>query len=606
MNDDYVRMLTAEQIIKTDVFDAILSQPNDFERQTAEEQCLIRAKELGCTSSFKKLFKAYKINIISKRSVKKGNKTNFIGQPIELNCGDWICDESGVHKNVVDNRNGDIVIKYASPLPILVVEHLKNIDTEASKVKLAYFRDGWNTLIVNASTIASNTKIIELADYGIVVNSNTAKLLVEYLGDLIALNEDIIPKYDAVSRLGWLGDKFIPYDSEYKFDGEREFKSVFESVKTAGSFKEWLDFTKELRKNIVVRLAIGASLGSVIVERVHALPFIFHMWGETSFGKTVTAMTAASVWGDPNKGAMWRSINNTVNYAMGVSAFFKNMPVIFDELQTIKQAGGSYDKLIMSVTEGINRGRMSYSKMEQTQCWDCAFIFSGEESITKENSGGGAKNRVIEVECTEKIIEDGNKTAEFLRSNYGWAGQMFVQCIKSCTDLSERYNRNFKAIMDSCDTTDKQAMAMAVIMTADEIVCAHPGFYKDEKPLDVSDVRPFLMSTAEVDVTQRAWDYTVNLIAMNASKFSADTFGEIWGRVENDIVYVNKTVLSRELSAVGFEFDAVKRKWAANGRLEKNSQGKMYHQTTINGMKGTYIRLNLSENSVQTAEMPPF
>lgn len=606
MTDDYINALTSKSILSPGTFDSILAEKGEFERQSAEERCMLKARELGCVNSFKKLFKAYKIKIISERSIKKGNKTNFVGQPIELNCGDWICDQSGVHKSVVDNRNGDMVIKYASPLPVLITEYLQNIDTDTNKVRIAFFRDGWKTIIVNASTIASNTKMIELADCGIVVNSNTAKMLVEYFGDLISLNEDIIPKYQAVSRLGWLDNEFVPFNNEYKFDGEREFKDVFESVECRGDFTQWLNFTKELRKNTINRLVMDASFASVIIEKVNALPFILHLWGESGSGKTVMAMVAASVWGNPEKGKMWRSMNNTVNTAMAVSAFFKNLPVIFDELQTIKQAGGSYDNLIMSVTEGINRGRMSYNKMEQTQSWDCSFIFSGEESITKENSGGGAKNRVIEIECCDKLMDNGNETAEFVRQNYGWAGRMFVNLVQTCSDLSERYSRNFKAITAVCDTTDKQAMAMAVIMTADELICGHDGFYKDEPLLTANDVHPFLMKSSEVDIAQRAWDWTVNMIAANAARFNGDSYGETWGRVEDDIVFVNKTILSREMSAAGFEFDAVKRKWAERKRLEKNSQGKMIHQTTINGMRGTYIKLNMGEISEDTEGEPPF
>ena len=188
-----------------------------------------------------------------------------------------------------------------------------------------------------------------------------------------------------------------------------------------------------------------------------------------------------------------------------------------------------------------------------------------------------------------------------------WLGTTFTLYIKNCADLSERYSKNFNSITAECDTTEKQAMAMAAIMTADEIVCSDDLFYKDEKPLEISDIKPFLMTSGEIDITRRAWEYTVNMIAANASKFSPDTYGEIWGRIDNDeFVFVNKTILVRELSNAGFEFDAVKRKWAEQGWLVKNSAGRLLHQTKCGGIKANYIKLNLSENINKKSETPPF
>ena len=606
MKQEYIDSLTREQLLSEDVFDSILAEPDQYDRDKLEEALYIRAQQFKVGGSFRKLLKGYKIKKINMRcGVVKGSKTKFTDQPLELYCGDWICDMTGVYKNIIDNRSGSTVIKYASPLPILITEYLQNVDTELNKVKLAYFRDGWKSIVVNASTIASNTKIIELADYGIIVNSSTAKLLIEYLGELISLNEEIIPKLDAVSSMGWVDDEFVPFNDSYRFDGQEDFGNIFKSVHSKGDYSKWIEFVKNLRENKMLRLVVDASFASVLLKRLKVLPFIVHLWGGTGAGKTVAQIVAASVWGNPVNGGMWRSLNNTLNYCMSVAGFFKDIPVIFDELQTIKNYENNYDKLIMTLTEGIDRGRMTYNKANKTSSWNCCFIFSGEETIAKDYSGGGTKNRVIEIECTEKLIKNGRETVDFMRNNYGFAGEEFVKTVKLVKDayLTARYAEYHKRIIETCDTTEKQAMAMAALLVADEIV-ADSMF--GETPLDVEDVKNFLVTNADVDVTERAWEFLTNLISINANNFDLLTNGEKWGTIDKNIVLINKNILVQKLHEQGFDFDACKRKWSENGRLVKNSQGKFSHQTHIDGLRATYIKLNIDGNLQKATEKPPF
>ena len=70
---------------------------------------------------------------------------------------------------------------------------------------------------------------------------------------------------------------------------------------------------------------------------------------------------------------------------------------------------GNFDQLIYQITEGVDRGRArAYGGVEDTKTWKNSFIFTGEEPITKVNSGGGSKNRVIEIAIDGLLIEDGH------------------------------------------------------------------------------------------------------------------------------------------------------------------------------------------------------
>lgn len=591
---DAISGMTAEQLLSAKTCQMIVDKEDRFEQDKCLNLCLLRCKEVGITArNFTNLLKEYKIKLANMRGVARGNKTKFIDQPIELNCGDWICDISGVKKNQVNISSGNVECKFASPIPVLVTEILKNIDDDTEKVKIMYFKEGWHSLICNRSTTASNTKIIELADKGLEVNSDNAKLLVKYIADLIALNLDIIPKYKAISKLGWLDNEFMPY-SDIKFDGENEYKHLYESVTSRGDFDKWLKYTGELRKNKYLRLQMAASFAAPIVSKVNALSFILHFWGGTGNGKTVGAMVAASIWGNPKIGAYVRTMNNTLNNTLAIAAFFNNLPVVCDELQTIKKQGVSYDKLIMQCTEGVGRGRMKYDKVQRSQTWETAFIFTGEEPCTHENSGGGTKNRVIEFECVEKVVEDGKKVVNFILENYGFAGRKFVKCIAD-ENLQERYAEIFKELLER-DTTEKQAMAMACMLLGDEMACKY--IYTDEKPLQVQDVSEFLKTNKEVDVSERAYEWVLNFIAVNNNKFNGSEVSECWGKIDEEYIYINKNILTSQMSSNNFEFDAVKTKWADKGYLVKNSQGRLFHCTKCYGIKGTYIKIRQKPDEV--------
>lgn len=348
---------------------------------------------------------------------------------------------------------------------------------------------------------------------------------------------------------------------------------------------------------------MGVSFASVLLRRINALPFVLHLWGGTSAGKTVSLMAAMSVWGDPSMGKLVRTMNMTVNAMMTTASFLRDLPFAGDELQTIKSRYENYDKLIMSVCEGVERGRMTFSTVNETKSWNCAFVFSGEEPLTQSSSGGGAKNRVIEIECKHKVIENGAEVVEFVKHNYGHAGRHYIEWLSQRDDreIKQLYSILSKTLLE-LDTTDKQALSMAAIMLGD--ACGSAALFPGEPALTLDDVKGFLKSGSEVDTAERAYDLICDEIAIHDARFSVDangdTHGETWGKMDEDICYIVKTQLERILRTNGFEFDAVKAKWASSGKLIKNSQGRYYTNTKCNNSRGNYVLLRLPDYTPRT------
>ena len=120
---------------------------------------------------------------------------------------------------------------------------------------------------------------------------------------------------------------------------------------------------------------------------------------------------------------------------------------------------------------------------------------------------------------------------------------------------------------------------MAYMVLGDRM--AGKYIFKGEKPLSIADIKQYLKSAKEVDITEaRAYEFVINLIARNINRFRANSFGEIqgeiWGRVDDDAILINKDVLNREMKTEGFEFDAVKSKWAEKGIYRKEYPRKIY------------------------------
>lgn len=590
-----IEELTKEKILDKEIFEHIFSIENQLARTELIVKLEERAKQLGVIRSFDKLLKAYQTEFAQKFKQRGSNVIQFTQPPIEnLKCGKWECNDTGITKSVMGAGMIPQTI-VACPHPILPVERLINVDSETEKIKLAFFKDNkWQYITIERSIVANKSNIIQLSDRGVEVNSENAKDLVSYIADVVSLNAKEIPVNRSTDRLGWIENEFAPYVDDLKYDGDIAFKDVYASVKEVGDYEEWKKVCREIRKESkIAHLLLASSFASVLNEILGVLPFVVHIWGGTGTGKTVGLMLAMSVWGNPEVGKLVRTLNATQVALARYASFVHDIPFAGDELQTIKNRWDSFDNLVMYLTEGVDRGRgKAYGGIELLKQWNCCFLFTGEEPITKATSGGGVKNRVIEVEATEKVIADGNYISNFVRKNYGYAGKDFINNIPKQEDLQKRYREIFQEILQKTDTTDKQAMAMATILLADEI--STDLIFKDEK-LTVEDISNWLTSTKDVDVSTRAYEWTMNWISQNINKFKENESGEIWGKYieDQDICLVNKSLYAEALNKAGFDFTAVIRKFADRNQIERNTQGKFTHSTKAFGVKANYIKFKL-------------
>lgn len=593
LDEEFISGLDRNDLIGDKLLEALYAIDEPVRRQRTLTQIRLKAGALNFRRDFDACWKTF-CQAQASRGIRSENTTNFKGQPFKLRCGEWQTGQNGVYRTV---QQGDgFKNEYASPVPIMPTEILQNMEDGTEKIRIAYERDGaWESIVMPRSKIANKNRILDLADYGIEVNSENASQLVKYIATAVALNPDILPRSKSIDHMGWVGGRFIPYDDEISLDCEQEYRPLIKSVTEKGTLTEWVEYVSPLRKNKYMQFILAASFASVLIERVKALPFVLHLWGGTGSGKTVAAMTAASIWGNPAQGKLMRTMNTTTNAMMSTAAVLRNIPFFGDELQTIKtNIGNDYDRLIMRIAEGIDRGRMNSGKEIQKQrSWYNSFIFTGEEPCTTPESGGGVINRVIEIECFEKIISDGNAVVNFIGSHYGCAGKAFVEALAN-ENILQDYQDIMRLVLKTTDTTEKQAMAMALIIVADIIAARH--IFKDGLWLSVEDAVKVVKSKAEVDTSERAFSYIMSVISENQEFFDTDMSDwegrAYWGRINDKtgLVHINKAILERELRKKNFEFNAVKKKWADNGHLRKVN-GRYYAAYTLSKVRSYYVSL---------------
>ena len=558
---------------------------------------------------FKTMYKKYVESLKAQSgTIYIDNVTNFTNQPLELNAGDWEADDSGIFKK---NGYNDEV---ACPHPIMPVERLVNIDTGEEKLQLA-FRKGtiWRKLIFSKTVLASSNKVTELAGSGIAVTSQNARAFIQYISDMENMNYYLIPEKKSIGRFGYIPDEgFSPFVDGLIFDGDANFKAMFQTVRSRGSETKWLETAVEVREmSTTAKIILAASFASVLLEPLNCLPFFVHLWGvDSGTGKTVALMVAASVWGDPAVGAYVKTFDGTVVGMEKTAAFLNNLPFCLDELQLAKDSKGRTTFDVYKLAQGVGRTRGNRSGgVDLTPTWRNCILTTGESPLTGTASGAGAVNRVIDIECksAQAVIKDGMRISGAVKRNYGFAGRKFVERLYQpgvIDQVSERYRELFRILSDR-DTTEKQAMAAAAIILADEQACQWI-FGGTQQPLTIEQVSEFLASKAAVSAGDRGYKYLCDWVTQNSNKLcgrSENPNIEVLGALEDGRAYIIRSVFERILQDAGYSTAAMisylKQSNLIETRGRANTKGKR-----INGIPTECFCLRLPAVDLDDEEDP--
>jgi hypothetical protein len=589
--NEWFATLTKDDFLQdTKPYEWLYSLREDAFMQARMQVRLAEVAKACKVTNFGKLWSSYlqKQKTATGRSVVE-NVTEFgDDQPLELKCGDYDCSPLGV---TVMNQNG--YLTRVCSHPIMPTKRLINIESGEVKLEIGYKRrSGWRNAVFDKQTLSNARSITTLATSGISVTSESAKDLVRFLAYLEDENFDEIPEVKTVGRLGWVdGYGFSPYVDGLLYDSAGMYGDAFSAVRQSGSYAKWLKLALEVRagKSVPCRIILAASFASPLVAKTGALPFILHLWGSVSgIGKSVALILAASVWAYPEIGSYVKTTKSTnVGYEQ-MAAFCGHLPLCMDELQMI-QGKKEFDELIYSLCEGVSKTRgAKMGGVQQVQRWRNAILTTGEMPITTANSKAGAVNRVIEVECQEKLFPDPREAYQTLVQNYGHAGRKFVEMLTDTPDALETMQDMQAAFYEQLrgKATDKQILTASLILTADAM--AELFLFDDGHSLTAEDILPYLTTSAQADTNRRAYDWICDWIASNPMRFDTnihgDYSGECWGQANTNEgkAYIIRSVFNRAMTDAGFNPDSFL-SWAGKAGLVER-QGK--HLTKVKRIKG--------------------
>lgn len=605
-----LNQLDADSILTDEVLQEIFDQEDEIYKSRLILSLIDRADTLGVKKKFEELIKAYRrVEREMQRKRREDEKrqrphtlvnlwTNFDGPYDNMLCKEWIASDEGIYLMNYNTGFTDILACYH---PILPIERLKNLETGEEQIKLAYKRNGiWSEIIVPKTMITSASKIVALSGRGISVTSENAKYLVRYLADVENANEDYINVQYSSSKLGWIRGGFIPYDTEIVFDGDNRFRQLFESIEERGSRALWMEHVKKLRKRgrIEVKFMLAASFASILIGIVGGLPFFVDLWGETEGGKSVSMMVAASVWANPDESRYIGDFKTTDVALEAKADLLNNLPMMLDDTsKTSARIRDNFEGIVYDLCSGKGKSRSNKELgINRENRWRNCILTNGERPLNSYVTQGGAINRILEIECGEKVFEDPQETAEIVKHNYGFAGKEFVKIVKELgNEVIRQIQNEFQKKLFDDEKMQKQSISLSIILTADRIATEH--LFKDRQYISLDEATEVLIDRNELSDNERCYQYILSDISINSAKFDPVSMtNEKWGVIEDGYAIIYNNIFDQICKKGGFSKKAFL-SWADKRGIIVTQGGKTTKVKKFDGSPKRCVFLKLDDGT---------
>ena len=604
-----INSMTAEDVYSDAVLDEVFSDEDEIHKSRVLLTLEDRAAELGVKTKFGKMVTAYKKMERQLQQAARNkpvssldNWTNFSGPYDNMFCGSWIAREDGIY--VQNTGTMDVVACYH---PILPIERLKNLETGEEQLKIAFKRNGrWEEIIVPKTLVTSANKIVALSGRGIAVTSENARLLVRYLSDVENANSESIAVQYSSSKLGWIKGDFIPYDTDIIFDGDSRFKQIFESIQEHGSRDRWYDHVRELRASgrIEIKFMLAASFASILLSILGGLPFFVDLWGETEGGKTVSLMLACSVWANPDESSYIGDFKATDVALEARADVLNNLPMMLDDTsKTSARIRDNFEGVVYELCSGKGKSRSDKEiGIRRENRWRNVILTNGERPLMSYVSQGGAINRILELECGERVFQNPQLTADILKKHYGFAGKDFVEVVKKLgPDAIREIQADIQEQLQDDEKMQKQSISLSIVLTADRIVTDY--LFQDGQYIPLEDAKKVLINRDELSENERAYDFILSEVEVNINKFKPDSYtgdykGEVWGCIENGYAVILNNAFTRICEKGNFSGKSFL-SWAARNGLIVQQGGKNYKNKKFYGKAIRCVWLKMPEDDFE-------
>ena len=563
----------------------------------------------------------------------------------------WIVDDQGIRH--METAFGELQPVTVCRDPLFVSAKVINVDDNTEKLGITYRRNGaYKTLIASRADLLNKNTIIKYADFGLPVSSGTAGTITKYIAEMEAANDHAIPIKRCVNRAGWVGNEFYPYrikDTVQYYDDQNGTTNIVEAMHTHGSEERWLELAKVVREYPYARLMMAAAFASPLIVKLSHRNIYVHFWYESRGGKTAVAKFCLSIYGNPDN--LIGTYNATLFGMEQRAATMKHLPLVLDELQSLKEKYLSVNDIVYNLGNGIGktRGKIG-SGIRKMDGWSNCIISTGEQPMRADSSMDGINSRLMEINACplmngEGVIDQelGVRLHTEARLNYGFAGKRYVvflidEIIRDSTaedGTIQRLDADFQMMLEKlAGATTQECRSnphftnMAVLALGDYYSSiALFGLSAEKAAEEAVTMAVMAMEKIEadkpLDSIEAAWQFTTNWVASNSAHFlGAPTqtvslyapreVSPIYGVIEEGKVYAIVDELNKALDAAGFSHVKSIKGFRRAGYIDTftDSEGKQRSQTlkSIKKVSGRVYALNVKIAGEEQGDndLPPF
>lgn len=492
-----------------------------------------------------------------------------------------------------------------------------NFETGEVMMDIEYINNGvFRILPMPREYLTKNKLLSYLPKYGLDVHDDNAKDVLNYL---LYLEERAEVSYTHVNlgfhridgELMYLHNKAIgsEINSKYHYDNELGGSHNIEPKGTFEGYKEVIDnhVIGHAPLETVTTIGFSAPVASRLRELTGLDVLFFHLYGDSSIGKTTAMIVATSAFGNPNKkeNGLIKTWLATTNALIGHLKGVHGVPIGLDEASV--KARDDYSSLIYQIADGQDKARQNkHGVNKSTARWSGTIIATAENSlIQKSNMNNGLRVRIFELGKIQWTLSA--KHADDIRvglfNNCSIAGAKFVEEFMKMSDeeLLEAFKQCKDLVLSAYDRTDeftsRIADKIAVIYMTAILIKEYLGININENNVLKLLVENDIKQMDDRKLYEKAYDFVQQEIVKNLNKFyhngelksfnsntgeyekQEQPRGEIYGKLvyKNNVLseaIMTKDVFEKLLKAGNFtDTNIILAKWKEEGKI-KAEKGK--------------------------------
>ncbi len=345
----------------------------------------------------------------------------------------------------------------------------------------------------------------ELLNMGVVLDIKAKTLFAQFIN-----SQSPKKTLEVATQTGWHGDAFVLPEQTIGNDNCIYQSNYFNSdipYRQEGTLEQWRgNISKYCVDNPLLMLSLCSAFAGALLNKAHQQGGGFHMFGDSSKGKSTGLNVACSVWGGESYKRSWRATSNGLE---ATASMFNDSLLTLDEISECdpKEVGN----ITYMIANGLGKQRANRNGgARAAQQWRVIVLSNGERSVESvmnevgKQTKAGQELRLLNIplfgqygffNCLHDKA-DGRALADHLQTAsskyYGVAGIEYLTKIVSETrnidELATQYTETLISTGDELSSQEMRgAKRFALVALAGELATEYgiTGWNKGDAIADV-------------------------------------------------------------------------------------------------------------------------